>query len=304
KLGKHDIKFGYEFRRTPVSQMFNRGFRGTLSFSNKVDPTTNLVTETALQEFLAGTPAGGSQRQGNTNRNTFENSHAGYIQDTYRWKKNVTLNFGVRYDYFGIVQEKHGNFTNVDTATGLGVLVGQARLYEPDYNNWGPRVSVAWDVTGKGKTVMRVGYGIFYDAFSQDMFIGHLPENSGFDPGPAYSGFGPNPISSANANPGALDPAFLVYGSATGMGDAFGVDRHVRTPYMQNFNLNFQQELSRRTVLQIGYVGSNGHKLLRFRDINQPSQAEITAADLACACINNGSVPRRYSGAPGFSPFF
>ena len=94
-----------------------------------------------------------------------------------------------------------------------------------------------------------------------------------------------------------------VYGSPTAMGDAFGVDQHLRTPYMQNFNLNFQQELSRRTVLQIGYVGSNGHKLLRLRDINQPSQAEITAADLACGCINNGTVPRRFSGAPGFSPF-
>ena len=67
----------------------------------------------------------------------------------------------------------------------------------------------------------------------------------------------------------------------------------MRTPYMQNFNLNFQQELSRRTVLQIGYVGSNGHKLARFRDINQPSQAQITAADLGCGCINDGDVPRR-----------
>jgi hypothetical protein len=300
KHGKHDIKFGYEFRRTSVSQMFNRGFRGTLSFSTQTDAKTSLVTETGLQEFLAGTPTGGSQRQGNTNRNTFENSHAGYIQDTYRWKKNVTLNFGVRYDYFGIMQEKHGNFTNVDTKTGLGVLVGQARLYQPDYNNWGPRVSVAWDLTGKGKTVVRAGYGIFYDAFSQDMFMGHLPFNSGFDPGPAYSGFGPNPISSANANAGPFASGSPVYGSASAMGDAFGVDPNVRTPYMQNFNLNFQQEINRKTVFQIGYVGSNGHKLFRFRDINQPTQAQIAAADLACNCINIYGVPRRYATSPFF----
>ena len=300
KVGKHDIKFGYEFRRTSISQIFNRSFRGNLSFSTQTDP----VIETGLQEFLAGTPTGGAQRQGNTNRNTFENSHAGYLQDSFRWKKNVTINLGLRYDYFGLVQEKHGNFTNIDPATGLGLIVGQGRLYQPDYNNWGPRVSAAWDVTGKGKTVVRAGYGIFYDAFSQDMFMGHLPENSGFDPGPAYSGFGPNPISTAGANAGPLDPNFPVYGFASTMGDAFGVDQHVRTPYMQNFNLNFQQELSRRTVLEVGYVGSNGHKLFRFRDINQPTQADITAADLACACINDGSVPRRFSGAPGFSPFF
>jgi hypothetical protein len=294
KLGKHDIKFGYEFRRTSISQMFNRGFRGTLSFGTQPSGVTG------LQEFLAGTPTGGSQRQGDTNRNTFENSHAGYIQDSYRWKKNVTLNFGVRYDYYGLIQEKHGNFTNVDTATGLGVLVGQGRLYQPDYNNWAPRVSVAWDVTGQGKTVVRAGYGIFYDAFSQDLFMGHLPFNSGFDPGPAYSGFGPNPISSANANPGPFASGSPVYGFASPMGDAFGVDPNIRTPYMQNFNLNFQQEITRKTVFQIGYVGSNGHKLLRFRDINQPTQAQIDAADLLCNCINIYSVPRHYPTSPFF----
>jgi hypothetical protein len=298
KHGKHDIKFGYEFRRTSVSQIFNRGFRGTLSFNRQTSAATGLVTETGLQEFLAGTPTGGSQRQGNTDRNTFENSHAGYIQDSYRWKRNVTLNLGLRYDYFGLIQEKHGNFTNVDTATGLGVLVGQNRLYQPDYKNWAPRVSVAWDVTGKGKTVVRAGYGIFYDAFSQDLFIGHSPFNSGFDPGPAYSGFGPNPISSANVSPGPFGPKSMVYGTAIPMGDAFGVDPRLRTPYMQNFNLNFQQELTHKTVFQIGYVGSNGHKLLRFRDINQPTQAQIDAADVACACIN--TVPRRYPTSPFF----
>jgi hypothetical protein len=301
KHGKHDIKFGYEFRRTSVSQIFNRGFRGTLSFNTQTDAGTGLVTETGLQEFLAGTPTGGSQRQGDTNRNTFENSHAGYIQDSYRWKKNFTLNLGLRYDYFGLIQEKNGNFTNVDTTTGLGVLVGQGRLYQPDYKNWAPRVSVAWDVTGKGKTVVRAGYGIFYDAFSQDLFMGHLPFNSEFDPGPAYSGFGPNPISSANINPGPLAPGVPVYGFASPMSDAFGVDPHLRTPYMQNFNLNFQQELTRKTVFQIGYVGSNGHKLLRFRDINQPSQAQIDAADLGSSSgILDYGVPRAYPNSPFF----
>jgi hypothetical protein len=291
KVGKQDFKFGYEFRRTSISQIFNRGFRGNLTFAD-------------LARFLAGTPTGGSQRQGNTNRNTFENSHAAYVQDSIRLTRKLILNLGLRYDYLGLVQEKHSNFTNIDPATAAPIIVGQGRLYQPDYNNWAPRVSVAWDVTGKGKTIVRAGYGIFYDAFSQDMFIGHLPFNSGFDPGPAYSGFGPNPISSASANPGPLSPTTPVYGPASLMSDAFGVDQHIRAPYMENFNLNFQQEVGRKMVFEIGYVGSNGHKLFRFRDINQPTQAEITAADLACNCINDGTVPRHFSGAPFFSPLF
>jgi outer membrane receptor protein involved in Fe transport len=286
KLGRHDIKFGYEFRRTSVSQIFNRTFRGRLTFTN-------------LGDFLKGVPDGGTQGSGNTNRNTFENSHAAYLQDSVRVNRRLTLNLGLRYDYFGIVQEKHGNFTNINPVTGAEISVGNGRLYQPDYRNFAPRVSLAWDVTGKQQTVIRAGYGIFYDAFSQDFFMGHLPFSSSFDPGPAYSGFGPNPISFAGPNPAPFAAGVPVFSQfPTPMGDAFGVDQHLRTPYMQNFNFNIQQQISKRMVVQAGYVGSNGHKLFRFRDINQPSQAQIAACDLGqagsgCAPgIHSGSVPR------------
>jgi Carboxypeptidase regulatory-like domain/TonB-dependent Receptor Plug Domain len=299
KAGKHDIKFGYEFRRTSVSQIFNRTARGTLKFAS-------------LDAFLAGTPDGGSQIAGNTDRNTFENSHAAYIQDSYRWKRNVTINLGLRYDYFGIIQDKQGNFTNIDPNTGKIIQLGQGRLYQPDYNNWAPRVSAAWDISGSGKTVVRAGYGIFYDAFSQDLFEGHLPFNSSFDPGPAYNGYGPNPISFASASSGALTAGIPVYGFPSPMGDAFGVQQNIRTPYLQNFNLNLQQQLGRKTVLQVGYVGSNGHKLLRFRDINQPTLAMIQqtpygpnsiAFDPSYNPTTNPNVPGCYCTPRPFSGF-
>jgi hypothetical protein len=303
KTGKHDIKFGYEYRRTSISQIFNRGFRGTLGFSATSLAAGDFRDATALENFIAGIPEDGSQRQGNTNRNTFENSYAGYFQDSIRMNRRFTLNLGVRYDYFGIVQEKHGNFTNFDPVTGEDIIVGNGRLYQPDYNNWAPRVSAAWDVTGKGKTVLRAGWGVFYDAFSMDMFMGHLPFNSGFDPGPAYTGssLAANPIAAASLNqvfdPTAFggtggvinapfDPNSPVYSFAAPMSDRFGVDQHIRAPYLENYNLNLQQELTKHMVLQVGYVGSQGHKLFRFRDLNQPSQAQINAADLACNCIN------------------
>ena len=266
KAGKHDIKLGYEFRRTSVSQNFDRTARGTLGFNS-------------LSDFLAGVPASGSQISGSTNRNTFENSHSAYFQDSIHIKRNVTLNFGVRYDYYGLVQEKHGLFTNIDPATGNPIQIGPGRLYQPDYNNWAPRAAVAWDLTGNGKSVVRAGFGIFYDAFSQDVFMGHLPFNSSFDPGPAYNGFGASPIFFQSANPGPLTAGQPVYGGALPMGDAFGIDPNIRTPYMENFNVNFQQELTQHTVFEIGYVGSEGHKLFRFRDINQPTLAAINAYD-------------------------
>jgi len=263
KHGKHDIKFGYEFRRTSVSQNFDSYFRGRLNFDT-------------LGDFLGGTPDSALQYSGDSNRNTFENSHAIYLQDSYRWSSRVTLNLGLRYDYYGIIQEKHGNFTNFDPLTGADIYVGQGRLYQPDYNNVAPRVSVAWDVTGHQKTVVRAGYGIFYDAYSQDMFLGHLPWNSYFDPGAAYSGFGPNPISYSNASGFAMGEGPL-FGFSSNMYDRFGVDQNMRTPYMENYNLNVQQQLTQKMTLQVSYVGSQGHKLLRFRDLNQPTLAMIQA---------------------------
>src|SRR5882724_11986647 len=282
KAGKHDIKFGYEFRRTSISQIFNRRFRGGLNFK---DSSSNLL---AFEDFLSGTPTGGIQYAGDTNRNTFQNSHSGYIQDSVHLHRKFVLNLGLRYDYYGIAQEKKGQFTSVDPATGDLSFVGQGRLYQPDYNNWAPRVSVAWDLTGRGTSVLRAGYGIFYDAISQDAFLGHLPFGTFFDPGPAYSPLNGITVASAVGTP--LDPNTPVFQGASPMPDAFGIDPKIRTPYMQNFNLNFQQQIGKKVVFQLGYVGSNGHKLLRFRDINQPGHEQITSADLACNCINDASL--------------
>jgi hypothetical protein len=278
KSGKHDIKFGYEFRRTSVSQFFNRTFRGKLQFANQFD-STGTLTETSLQEFLAGTPTGGTQGAGSTNRNTFENSHAFYVQDSIRLNRRFTLNLGLRYDYFGIVQEKHGMFNNVNPTTGQVFAVGNGRLYQPDFNNWAPRVSAAWDVTGRGRTVIRAGYGIFYDAVSQDMFLGHIPYSSSFAPGAAYSGLPGIGQISFGSPTGVFQPGVQVFGGYTPMADEFGVNPHIRSPYMENYNLNIQQQLTKKMVLQVGYVGSQGKKLWDFRDINQPSAAQIFASD-------------------------
>jgi len=181
------------------------------------------------------------------------------------------------------------------------------RLYEPDYKNFSPRASIAWDVFGSGKTVLRSGFGLFYDATSQDMFLGHLPYPAFYAPGPAYANFGPDPITEATGS-GTIVSNTPVYGPSTcgGECDVFGVDRNIKTPYMENYNLNIQQQITNKVSLQIGYVGSQGHRLWRFFDINQPNQAQITAADCpggiaTCATIGkiqDFGVPRVFSGTP------
>src|SRR3984957_19586188 len=257
KFNKHDVKLGFDFHRTTVEQYFDKYFRGRLTFPD-------------LPSFLAGTPSGFDNFQyvGNTLRHTFENSFGFYLQDSFRIAPRVTLNYGFRYDRFGVMGEKNNllsDATSFAPATGTGTFtltqVGQpglSGLYNPDNKDFAPRVSIAWDVTGKGKTVVRAGWGMFFDAFSQDMALGHLPYETFFSPGPAYNPIGPEPILSAGLNSslaggGAIVAGQPIFGDETACNfecDVFSFDRNIKTPYMENFNLNIQRQLSTHAVLQ------------------------------------------------------
>ena len=233
-----------------------------------------------LEAFLEGIPDGGKQVQGDSERHTFQNSDGFFIQDSFRATSRLTFNYGVRWDYFGVTGEKNGQFYTFNS-TGGGSNVPTETVVWQGLQQLCSSRAFAYDITGKGKTVVRGGWGLFYDAFSQDMFLGHLPWNCGFCPGPAYPGLGPNALATGAVSGGVLQSNVPVYSGYGPEGDFFAVDPHMRTPYVQNFNLNLQQQLGSRMVLQVGYVGSKGTKLFQFLDINQPSQAQITAADLA-----------------------
>ena len=117
------------------------------------------------------------------------------------------------------------------------------------------------------------------------MFLGHLPYNCTFCPGPAYVGIGADPITFSGLAGGQITNGAPVYGSPSPLSSFFGIDPNIRTPYVQNWNLNIQQAITNKLMLQIAYVGSKGTRLFRFRDINQPSQAQITAFDSGPQCV-------------------
>jgi hypothetical protein len=271
--GKHNLKWGYEFRRTFVNGYFDDGYRGRLLFPD-------------LASFLAGEPGGtltegDHEAEGDSRRGTYQNSDGLYVQDNVKLTQHLTLSAGLRWDYFGVIGEERGRFSIFDPSIPGPKLVSQ--LYPQDFKNFAPRVGLAYDLGGKGKTVIRAGWGLFYDAFSQDFFVGQLPYNT-FNPGPAYNDIGPSPVLFSNTAaitlvPGpctgtnvkvpntnmCAPPVFSNFGAT----DVFTVDQHLRTPYVENYNFNIQQQLAGGMVLQVGYVGSAGRHLFRFRDLNQ-----------------------------------
>lgn len=268
--GRHNWKYGYEFRRTFVDGFFDNGYRGSLSFAS-------------LDDFIAGIPSSGRQAQGNSSRQTFQNNHSLYLQDDFRFSKHLTAFYGIRWDYFGVIGEEQNRFSILDAS---GNVTPVKQLYPRDLNNFAPRVGFAYDLTGNGRTVLRAGWGMYYDAFSQDFFVGQLPFNT-FNSGPAYNGVGPDPITFSFSPAAVLQSGVPVFAPATfGASDVFTVDQRIRTPYIQVYNANVQQEITRKVALQIGYVGSQGRKLFRYVDINQVNPATGTVAFPALGFVN------------------
>ncbi len=268
--GRHNWKFGYEFRRTFVDGFFDNGYRGSLSFAS-------------LDDFIAGVPSGGRQAQGNSSRQTFQNNHSLYLQDDFRFSKHISVNYGLRWEYFGVIGEEQNRFSILDAA---GNVTPVKQLYPRDLNNFAPRVGLAYDIKGDGRTVFRAGWGLYYDAFSQDFFVGQLPFNT-FNSGPAYNGVGPDPITFSFTPAAVIQPGVRVFDPTTfAASDVFTVDQKIRTPYIQVFNANLQQEITRNIAVEVGYVGSQGRKLFRYVDINQANPVTGLHAFPALGFVN------------------
>lgn len=275
-LGKHQLKLGAEARSAYLDIFYESRKRGVFNFDGTRGPWTGLtVAERALADFLAGftTPANGAQIvRGNPQRTYRQNSGDGFLHDVWRATPSLTLNGGVRYTYNGVLYDEENALTNFLPERGL-VNVGRdiVHLYPRDLNNFAPRVGFAYALGGEGKTVVRGGYGIFYDIPAVSFFVSNGGGN-GAASGISNNPGGPLPVFSLSLGAYNLTRDVPVFGAANPAPPfgVFAVDQDFATPYVQNFNLNVQRQLWRATVLQVGYVGSSGTKLPLTRNINAP----------------------------------
>ena len=287
--GKHALKIGGELHYTNVRNAAYGNARGSITFLGgnvSGNPAPNGSSQ--LEDFFAGLPFKSSVTVGNPTLQLHNWAYAGFLQDDWRISKNVTLNFGVRYEYSTVPQEAHNLLGNFDPNVGM-VQVGHQinSLYNPDHKNFGPRAGFAWDITGNGRTVLRGGGGLLYETVNWQSFIAF---NNAFGPGSVPTGA---PIDSAGhtsggtittgnvtiknfLNPVPWDTAGTsLYGSnaidcSASLCPIMTVDRKLTTPYVWNWTLNLQHALTPNVSMELAYVGNRGSNLVGIRDINQP----------------------------------
>ncbi len=291
--GSHALKFGGEFRRAKLFVHYLREARGAFSWDGTATaPPLNLwandssfsTPQKALADFLAGfiAPNSATIATGDPRRDWFVNSLSGYFQDNWQFSPRLNLNYGVRYDYNGPFYDPTSTIgTFLPGAPGGLAFPGQPgspidSLYPPDHHNFAPRVGFAFTPKRGGKTVIRGAWGVYFDIPNGNLFIDNRGGRDAGRGGSRNPG-GPKPVFTITNN--SLITVVnnqLIFGSVTPKPPfgAYGINQGLTSPYVQNFSLNVQQQLTPSVVLQVGYVGGQGRKLMITRNQNQPPPSQ------------------------------
>jgi hypothetical protein len=296
--GKHTMKFGGEFRRATIDNFNDNLERGIYQFTAGVCLGDSLPTPTnqcflpdgvtpnpgydPVVDALASFYNGGvfdmnnnfccsfvSVDTGNTQRITRNNGFSFFAQDDYRLSPTFTLNLGLRWEYFGPMSEAHNLLSNLASDGTLQMVGthGLNGLYNRDLHDFGPHIGFAWNPMKR--TVVRGGYGVFFDYVPQHLMIANFTTSAGVATNP----IGPQPVLPMNfdgtvfngTNSGPINTV-----NTTGPYSIFVTPRNFHSPYTQNWNFNIQQSPAQSLSLEVGYVGSKGSKLVRLTDLNEP----------------------------------
>jgi hypothetical protein len=282
---RHSIKGGFEFRPQQYNAIQPAQF-GSYSF-------TGFASGNPWADFLLGIPQTTSRNYVRPSRYARFYTMSAFIQDDFKVSQNLTLNYGLRWDYNQPAYDKRDVVANIDPLTGRVVVPNQTTLQyinplfpsaipivtaaeagyperslrKGDFNNFQPRFGFAWRPFGGTANVIRGGWGFYNDDFTADIFS------------PLYGG----PFSATesfvntvtnNAPALTLQRPFLGTGT-TGNLDITGLDLNLRNAYAQQWNLTVERELTASTGLRISYIGSRSTSLVYGRNINQPAPSTI-----------------------------
>jgi hypothetical protein len=264
---RHTFKIGTEIFRFANLQ----SFLGPPAFS-----FSGVRSGDALLDFLLGSYRSLGLGFGVRRNDTRQNFLSWYFQDEFKITPRLTLTYGVRYEMprpWYDVRDRidtivFGAQSKVDpTAPPWLLFPGDLRrsLAEPDNNNWAPRVGLAYDLFGDGKTSLRLAYGVFYDSYNADVLA---QENQPFAGNAQFFNGGlSDPFGSIGATPPPVNPGVGATRYTLPM-QGFFIDTRLRTPYVQEWNLAIQRQITSDLMVQAAYVGKTGRKLLAFKAWN------------------------------------
>jgi outer membrane receptor protein involved in Fe transport len=295
-MGKHNWKFGGQFIQIRDNKTFGAYSYAVETLGNtNGEALSNFITGNLVRFSVAIDP--GNRFPGASiplpvgppsfSRSNRYNEWAAYLNDSWRIRPNVTLNLGLRYEYYGVQHNTQDPHLDANFYYGAGSTqqeriangrffaapdspIGQ--LWNPDRNNFAPRVGLAWDMFGDGRTSLRGGYGIAYERN-----FGNVTFNLMFNP-PNYGVV----ALSANAVSGAGDVATLPvnisnYGPFSGTGparlfspvSARHIDENIHNAYAHFWSGSFEHQMGSSSVVSVEYSGSAGRQLYSIGDQNR-----------------------------------
>lgn len=313
-VGSHTIKWGGEFRDVYSNNNDNFSSRQAFTFNVNTDfgavatvlmNVNPLVDNQTLEDEVSGllgivAIANQTQyfnlagtRQVTDELNFVQHEVGGFVQDVWKFKSNISITYGMRYEWYGVPYERNGELSNLFvnpsgpppfTFTPVGPGTGQ-RLYKDYYPNFEPRLGFAWDPFKDGKTSVRGGFGVFSDRVYGNLF-GNARLNPPFQPSyfnfPIFtSGLGPGTQLQNQTAPPQLVPSAVVQNEAGTFPDIFS--NNIKPPIITTWNLGVQRELAKNLIFEANYVGNHGTRILRVVDAAPPQPGLV--AELEAYCI-------------------
>ena len=292
--GAHFLKIGGELDRRGVTFGQARAPRGSFTFDGT-------YTGSAAADFILGYIRSDSINPTRTNSDLFNYWTGVFVNDDWKVTSRLNVTLGLRYDYFQRYKQKDDRFVNVqqngfviaNTVTTKTSPYGR-QLIAPDSNNYGPRIGFAWRPSMiPGETVIRGGYGVYFTPqISNAIFA--MAEGAQATAGATIIGniVGVPNVFFSNPFPAAT--------TAAGLPFAVSNDQNMRDSYIQQWNFNIQRKLPGAVVVDAGYVGSKGTRLIvTFGDLNRPI-AVVDPRTPGLASLNarrpNQDFPRAVTG--------
>ena len=296
--GRHTFKFGVSANRYQKTENAASG-QGSFTFSNLGAPTGTTSFNQGFANFLLGNVASFTQQSTDITPNLYAWQTEAYAQDDFKVRRNLTVYLGVRWSYFGQPTEANGllnnfypgaysaanapqiNTTNGNVINGTasspftnGIIVANknspfgSQVGRTPKANFGPRVGITWDPTGKQKMAVRAGYGIYYDSALFGVYEQNLFQNPPFVQSVTLSNFPFNNYA-AGTPPGTTSTAYVR-----------GTPYENLNPYVQQWSLSIQRLLAPGMSVDVGYYGSKGTHLIGIVDINEALPGVALAAGL------------------------